>query len=174
MSIPSESLLNKSNIRTDYSDTYTVLIPDKITIEEAATAFIKTTPGWLENLSKWKDKVILNYQQKSKEEIEKAEMRFKNLDFSPGNKIANFNVYQKNEKEIILGRDDKHISFRTSLYFLQTKNPPKRQKYLLLSTVVQINNWLGKAYFFPVKPFHQEMAPYVLELVAEKLKQLKK
>ena len=173
MTIPTESLLSNSDLRNDYSDAYAVLIPEKVTIEEAGAAFIKTTPGWLENLSKWKDKVILNYRQKSKEEIEKSESRFNDLDFTPGNKVANFIVNEKNDREIVFGRNDKHLSFRTSLFFLHLKNSSQRQKYLILSTVVQINNWLGKAYFFPVKPFHQEMAPYILELIAEKLNQKK-
>lgn len=170
LTLPEDSMLHQSDLDKDYMDSYYTIVPDKINIENAAAAFLETTPGWLENLSNWKDQIVMNYQQKDPEEIEQLGQRFSHPEFEPGKKAGNFMVFQKTENEMILGRDDKHLSFRVSLYFLKQPDHPKHHKYLVISTLVQVNNWMGKLFFFPVKPFHQEMAPYTTNQIGMKLK----
>lgn len=48
-------------------------------------------------------------------------------------------MFDKNENEIILGEDDKHLNFRVSLFIEQQSNNPQK-KDLTISTTVEFNN----------------------------------
>ena len=51
----------------------------------------------------------------------------------------------------------------------------KGSKNLTISTTVEYNNWFGKLYFFPVRPFHKLIVPAMLKGIIKKLeKDIKK
>jgi hypothetical protein len=83
----------------------------------------------------------------------------------PQDNIGLFHVYDIDDKEAIFGANDKHLDFRVSLS-LQHKNSISK---VTAATMVQYNNFLGKAYFFVVKPFHKIIVPVMLKSVAKKL-----
>lgn len=66
-------------------------------------------------------------------------------------------VIEKNENEIILGEDDKHLDFMISLLLSE------EGKHLTISTTVIFKNWFGKIYFLPFKPFHKFIVPTMLK-----------
>jgi len=79
-----------------------------------------------------------------------------------------FRVYSKTENEVILGENDKHLNFRISL--LKEDNKVKEnQKKLTISTTVKFNNWFGKLYFLPVKPFHKIIVAKMLKGILEQI-----
>lgn len=169
LSVPSASRLHQSDIRFDYSDAYSQSVHHKTTIEQAARAFLNNTPNWLVKLTVLKDKVVKSYQQKDREEVEKSEERFKNLELNAGEKVGHFLVKYIDEREIIFARNDKSIRVEVSIMFLDRHDHPQTSKPLVMSTVMQVNNWWGKMTMVPLKPFHQEMAPFVLENIVEEL-----
>lgn len=71
----------------------------------------------------------------------------------PGEQLALFKVFNKTDNEVILGEDDKHLNFRVSL-FLDHKKSETKKKTLTITTTVEFNNWFGRLYFLPVRPFH--------------------
>lgn len=71
-------------------------------------------------------------------------------DYYPvGSKLMSFTVLTRNENEIVMGEDDKHLKFRTSVFVDREKSK------VYLTTIVKFNNWLGKFYFIPVKLIHK-------------------
>ena len=68
-------------------------------------------------------------------------------------KCSGFRILDKTDNEIIFGKVDKHLNFRSS--FLINNNSKDSVKKINLSTVVKFNNMLGRLYFIPVKPFHK-------------------
>ena len=82
-----------------------------------------------------------------------------------GESIGLFKVFDRTDSEIILGEDDKHLDFRVSLLIdpIQENNKKENKKNLTISTTVYFNNWLGKLYFLPVKPFHKFIVPIMLK-----------
>ena len=77
-------------------------------------------------------------------------------------KLGLFRVFHRTDNEVILGEDDKHLNFRISLYKEDTPDS-EGSKHLTLSTTVVFNNWFGKLYFLPVKPFHKLIVPKMLK-----------
>lgn len=169
LSIPENSLLYEDHKKADYHDAYAILVSGKVSIDQVAATFIDLTPDWMNNLSKWKDEVKLNYQLKEKSEIDQTKKRFDQPQFTKGMNAGHFKVIDKNEYEIILGRDKNNLKHLISLMFLPAKEDGAPKKHLLYSTSVQVKNWMGKMYLFTVKSFHQEIAPFILKEVAEKL-----
>jgi Protein of unknown function (DUF2867). len=69
--------------------------------------------------------------------------------------------YEKNDK-IILGMKDKHLDFIISISSVDISNNTQR---VSVTTTVFYNNWLGKAYFFVVKPFHKMIVRYMVSKI---------
>jgi len=42
-------------------------------------------------------------------------------------------------------------------------------KNLIISTTVKYNNWFGKIYFLPVKPFHKRIVPTMLKGIIKEI-----
>ena len=68
-----------------------------------------------------------------------------------GDKIAIFEVQDKNKNELLTGQKDSHLDFKLSFLSFKSNNAIR----LELATTVIINNTLGKIYFKIVKPFHK-------------------
>ncbi|HNP79162.1 MAG TPA: DUF2867 domain-containing protein, partial [Cyclobacteriaceae bacterium] len=79
-----------------------------------------------------------------------------------------FRVYDKNDFEVILGEDDKHLDFRVSLLLVPDSKNPGIKK-LLITTLVRFNNVWGKVYFLPVRPFHKLIVPSMLNNMISQL-----
>lgn len=169
LSIPSASKLHQSDIRFDYSDAYSLNVHHKTTIEQVALAFLKNTPNWLVKLTVLKDKVVKSYQQKDEAEVEKSDERFQKYELKEGGQVGHFVIKHLDEQEIIFARNDKSINVQISMIFLDRHDHPQTTKPLVMSTVMQVNNWWGKMTMVPLKPFHQEMAPFLLENIVKEL-----
>lgn len=73
-------------------------------------------------------------------------------DFYPvGSRAVYFTVIDRNENEIIMAENDRHLNFRISVM----TNREGNNVIIYLTTLVQYHNLLGRLYFFPVKPFHR-------------------
>ena len=88
-----------------------------------------------------------------KSELKKDTEGLNNQTFNVGEKMLGFRILDKTDNEIIFGKVDKHLNFRSS--FLINNNSKDSVKKINLSTVVKFNNMLGRLYFIPVKPFHK-------------------
>lgn len=89
-----------------------------------------------------------------------------------GKKAGLFTLYAKTENELILGDDDKLLNFRVSV-FMQPATKESSETIVTVSTLVKLNNWLGKVYFFFVKPLHRMFVPIIMGRNFQKLESLK-
>ncbi|BDS13120.1 DUF2867 domain-containing protein [Aureispira anguillae] len=76
-----------------------------------------------------------------------------------GERVAIFEVLDKTEIELLTGQKDTHLDFKLSFISYKTNGIT----YLELATTVILNNRLGKAYFFIVKPFHKFYLKIILK-----------
>ena len=60
---------------------------------------------------------------------------------------------------VVAGEDDKHLDFRALMEVTRTASG---RSYLVLTTVVQRHNTLGRAYFALIRPFHARIVPAIL------------
>lgn len=91
-----------------------------------------------------------------------------NFKYEPGEQLGLFKIFSKSENEIVMGEDDKHLNFRISL-LLEKDTNDNAKKDITISTTVEFNNWFGKLYFLPVKPFHKIIVPSLLRGILKKL-----
>lgn len=171
--LPINSLLNKSSNNYDYIDSFKgELINKNKKIEpiDVAKAFFSTAPNWVSNLMVVRNKIVAifglktinHHAQLSREE------QLNQFKGEPNEQLGLFKVFNKTNNEIIMGENDKHLNFRVSLYL----EPSKTNGFtndLIISTTVEFNNWLGKLYFLPVKPFHQLIVPVMLKAIIKEL-----
>lgn len=164
--LPENSRLKKSGNQYDYEDSFqtTLNFNNKLNSTDIAKAFCAFTlkgPEWIKNLMIIRNSLVSLFGRK-KSQYDGDNMPFNEQTFDIGEKMYGFKILGKTENEIIFGKDDKHLNFRSS--FLITNNTIDC-KIITLSTVVEFNNWLGRLYFIPVKPFHKLIMRTILSRI---------
>ncbi|MDD2793674.1 MAG: DUF2867 domain-containing protein [Sediminibacterium sp.] len=93
-----------------------------------------------------------------------------NFKCEKGEQLGLFKIFDKTADEIILGEDDKHLNFRVSL-FIDKQAEKRTDINLIISTTVKFNNWFGRIYFLPVRPFHKLIVPTMLKGIIKNIEQ---
>ena len=154
--LPEKSNL-KRDITYDYIDSFRGEFFDKngnISPTEIGRSFFVSGPKWVDKLFSFRNKLVRLFGLKTSGKIEDRQKLPDNFKCEQGDQIGLFKVYSKTEKEVVLGEDDKHLNFRVSL-FIDQQTGNQMNKKLIISTTVKFNNWFGRLYFLPVKPFHK-------------------
>ena len=74
-------------------------------------------------------------------------------------------VCEKSADEIIWGMPDKHLNFHVSMWCGEHRDGKQE---LRITTVVKYNNWLGRVYFFIIRPFHRIIISSLLKSIKHK------
>lgn len=151
--IPDKSIIQDRFGKIDYFDTFYIDIISDNTVD-AITTELFNTPKWVNNLMKLRNFIVGKIGLKTSN-IETSSIK---QIYSIGEKAIRFVVINRNENEIVMAKEDKHLDFRTSVYV--QKNNSISTVYL--STIIQFNNMFGRMYFFLVKPFHWIMIKSIL------------
>jgi len=161
--IPELSLLNQPDTAFDYVDSYTATLEhEDVTVEEVTHSFFTATPAWVGWLFTLRNNIVKMFGLKISNEENRRDV-LKATQYNIGDQLGLFKIFAKNEREILLGEDDKHLDFRVSLYL------DKQAKELAVTTVVKFNNWFGRLYFIPVRPFHKMIVPAMLKGIIRRL-----
>ncbi len=143
--------------QTDYADSYRVLLPAGGPDDVLALTriFMKVRLGWVVALLNLRNRVVplLGIEAKKPPRKQRAE-----LSFEPGTKVGIFQVFEHTNDKILMGEDDRHLNYRV----LVTIDEVNGARWGIFSTVVHYNNWRGRLYFTPVKPFHRLVVPSML------------
>ena len=144
--IPENSIILKDFGKTDYLDVYQIRKQTNESVDSITTQ-IFSLPLWVNGLLKIRNSIV------GKLGLKTGNKKDTNVEvyYPTGSKAVFFTVIDRNDQEIVMGENDKHLNFRTSVYI--DKNGLNSDIYL--STLVHYNNFLGKLYFLPVKPFHK-------------------
>ncbi|MFN6945648.1 MAG: DUF2867 domain-containing protein [Cytophagaceae bacterium] len=158
--LPVNSLIEKSFSKIDYSDAFMCRFTSekKIIVDDLVKAFAYSAPAWVEKLFSMRNRIVKLIGLKVPDE-KKKEQDKENFTVEVGNSLGLFKILDKNLNEVIMGEDDKHLNFRISLFLENDYN----NYSFTLSTTVQHNNWLGKLYFIPVRPFHKFIVPSMMK-----------
>lgn len=178
MTITKSALPNKSLLKTggnvyDYVDSFQGDFVDKngiISSTEIGKSFFASSPKWVDKLFTFRNKLVgLLGLKTSGKNIDRQQL-LDNFKGEKGEQMGLFRVFDKTTDEIIFGEDDKHLNFRVSL-FIDRQNESEIDKKLVISTTVKFNNWLGRLYFFPVRPFHKLIVPTMLKGIIKNIEQ---
>jgi hypothetical protein len=168
--IPESSLLYPDQNHYHYIDSYEGAVKDKnntIGIDDVAKAFLKPRPKWVDTLFTLRNKIVSLFGLKTPNNKMDTE-RPDNFKFEVGERVGLFKVFSRTTNELVMGEDDKHLNFRVSLLLKEFEND-KSTKTITVTTLVIYNNWFGRFYFFPVKPFHKLIVRSGLKISLQEL-----
>jgi hypothetical protein len=153
--LPRPSLISQAFLKTDYADAYTVELPlgRDYTLTEVAVLFLTTSLPWEQQLMTLRNWLVRPFGLKTGQAD--GGQAGQKITFEPGTQAGFFRVYQQAAQEILLGEDDYHLDFRLSILLIRHND----RQFLTVSTIVKHNNWLGRAYFLPVRLFHRLIVP---------------
>jgi len=143
---PEKSLIYKDFGRIDYCDSYQIVKSTDETIDNITTEIFRI-PKWVDSLMRIRGSLVKLFGLNSGKKKDITESIY----YPIGTKAGYFTVIDRNENEIVMAENDKHLNFRTAVM----KKKSELDCSIYLTTIVRFNNIWGKLYFLPVKPFHQ-------------------
>lgn len=170
--LPATSMLHTSGETYHYVDAYKSSFIDSnntITTLELSKAFFSAGPKWVEVLFHIRNKIVSVFGLKTSNVTNNRQALLNAFKCEPGERLGLFKVYAKTDKEVVLGEDDAHLNFRVSLFMEPLAKDGIQKKEITVSTVVKYNNWFGRLYFLPVRPFHRLIAPTLLKGMIKEL-----
>ena len=169
--LPEKSILNTNHKKYDYVDSYCDVLTDnenKFKPADIGKAFFSSGPKWVGKLFTLRNKIVSVFGLETSGNIDNRQQQLDNYKCEPGEQLGLFKVFERTEYEVVLGEDDKHLNFRVSLFAEQQPGNLKK-KDLTISTTVEFNNWFGRLYFLPVRPFHKLIVPVMLKGIIREL-----
>lgn len=157
--IPVHSLLYPVLNEYSYADSFTAPIRcQDVASWELIAALFHSAPPWFDRLALLRDRIVYVFGLKTGDsDPKKVEPPYR-----VGQRIGFFRILQISDNEVVLGEDDRHLDFRTSLLVVNQETGAR----LTVSTLVETKNSLGTAYFSIVKHFHRLIVPIMVERMA--------
>lgn len=150
VSLPMESRVATVYAATDLADAYSIELPGGAsTNPEVLARFIfSQKSSWSSGLMTIRDMLVAGFGLKTEKHLRSVDAG------NEESRVGIFKIYSKDQTEIVLGEDDKHLDFRLSILCADTPAVPGKRR-LVVSTVVHCHNRSGRAYIFLIAPFHR-------------------
>lgn len=164
--IPPESLIAHALPRIDYQDNYTIQVSAEQEVQpaELVKLFFQSFPKWFMALLYTREQIAKWIGLKTAHGMD-VQGQLEAFQGQEGESIALFHVLGSSDREVMLGENDKHLDFRFSFLV----NPTDDQQELCGATTVQYNGWLGRIYFFFVKPVHRLIMRVMMLRIGKRL-----
>ena len=129
----------------DLLDSYAVVLPPNYPRDPRVLGpmALGRPPGWFKILLGIRDGVMRHFDVKTASDLRQIASTNERIDFFP--------ILSANERELVLGEDDRHLDFRISLL---VEHQPDDADLLIATTVVRCHNALGRIYLKIIAPFH--------------------
>ena len=159
---PATSALYPELSRYGYADSFSIALRRKdVESWELVAAFFRSAPDWVDALFRLRNRIVALFGLKTGA----ASPRELDPPYQIGRTIGLFRIIGLTGSEAILGEDDRHLDFRTSLLLTPDSDGTK----LVISTLVNTKNRQGAAYFAVVKHFHRLIVPVMARAMARKI-----
>lgn len=152
--LPKETLIMKNMESVNYYDSYMIKKKTSDSIE-IITKKILTLPNWIIFALRIRYYLIVRPLGLSTGRFDSGIENLKEND----NPVP---IIGKNENEIVMGSDDKHLYYRISIM----KREIEQESEIYLNTIVKYNNIWGKLYFMPIKLGHKLVVKSLLSRLA--------
>lgn len=119
-------------------------------------------PRWVETSMALRNRVVARLGLKDLGGFGNFDRGKAEAEYQPGDRVGIFTLFQVTPDEVLMGDRDKHLDVVLSLHRRQ-EGPDVR---LTVTTVVHVNNWLGRIYMLPVTPMHKLIAPATMRTLA--------
>ena len=164
--IPRSDKILVSFGQANYEDSFCLIIETKklFDIDFIIFKIIKSLPKWFKVLLNSRNTIARIFGLKTGG-IEDIYDNSERLNIKQSQSIGDFFILLKGEKFLITELKDKHLDFRFSILIRENEGITK----VSLSTIVKLNNYFGRIYFFLVKPFHRLIVPNILKKLSDEL-----
>lgn len=147
--VPEESALRASLADAYFFDAYRAALNDPgLTPVEIFLRSAGTTPAWITTLMALRNSIVRQLGLKDVGPMTVLTDKPAG-DYRTGDRLGIFSIFSSAPDELVLGIDDRHLDVRVSVL----KQAGGRPSYVI-STVVKVHNWLGRAYMLPVGRIH--------------------
>ncbi|MCG8577970.1 MAG: DUF2867 domain-containing protein [Flavobacteriales bacterium] len=163
-------LIAKRSKDIDYLDVFqmeTTSFDKPIAPKDCMIAFFKSFPSFFTKMLLFRESVarFIGLKTAPKTSEEEREKKINEFQGDVGDSIAIFEVLDRNETELLTGQKDKHLDFLFSFISYQKEN----NHIIELATTVVIHNFLGRVYFFFVRPVHRIYMKRIMKRMVKEL-----
>ena len=138
----------------DWADRYELLVfGERMTAAEAARRTLGNAPGWVRGLLGLRNRLAALIGLKAAAPA------------AAGGRIGGFPVLHSDDRETVLGLDDRHLDFRI---VVNVRDGPADSQIIGFTTLVRRRNLYGRIYLAAVMPFHKAIVPALLSGVSER------
>ena len=164
--LPKESLIFQDLPKIDYQDAYAIRTSAKYAVppEYLVKLFFNSIPFWAKILLGIREVLAKLIGLKTAHGID-VKQQIEEYRGEPGQSIALFHTLRRSDTEILTGENDSHLDFRLSFIGYRQQETFE----IILATTVQMNSWIGRLYFLPVKPIHQVLVKSLLKRMTKRL-----
>ncbi len=124
---------------------------------------VSSTPTWVNALMDIRNRVVSLFGLKNLGLLSTINPSKPISEYAIGDRVGIFSLLYLSESEVVLGDSDKHLRAQISV----CKTLAGGQPSVAVSTVVHVNNRLGKVYLFFVVPMHKLIVPAMLSRMAK-------
>ncbi|PWQ95748.1 DUF2867 domain-containing protein [Leucothrix arctica] len=159
--IPNNSKISSHVDGAYFADCHATVIPYEN--QSALDTFLQQAremPGWINALMSLRNKAVSRLGLKNLGSFADVEQGKASADYKVGDRVGIFTLYENTHHEVILEDQDKHLGVRLS-FFIEPEAGGTAKVHA--TTVVHVNNTLGKVYMFFVAPVHKVIVPATLK-----------
>jgi hypothetical protein len=159
IALPAESRLTALYQQPDLADAFAITLPPDVPadIEKLSQILLATPPCWFRVLLACRDFMVMPFGIQTSVQLRKK------LEAGGRERIDFFPVLSVDENELIIGENDIHLDFRTSVL---VRNQARGGREVVLTSVVHCHNRIGKLYTRLVAPFHRTVVCSMLARAA--------
>ncbi|MDR0831125.1 MAG: DUF2867 domain-containing protein [Prevotellaceae bacterium] len=145
---PENSAIAKGFGEVHYVDSFRL---EKATDDslQKVSADIFSLPAWIYWLLHLRDLIVKPFGLKTGLKVEQEKDKSTEKYFFP--------VLELLDNEVVMGENDAHLNFRVSVLINRSEH------FIFVTTAVHYNNFFGRLYFIPVRPFHGIIVKYCIK-----------
>ena len=122
----------------------------------------RMTPLWVERLMALRNRIVSVLGLKNLGGLSQIDRAKKESEYAPGHRVGIFTLISRSANEVLLGDSDQHLNVVVSVHKQAVGNGAA---LVTVTTVVHVNNWLGRLYMIPVTPAHRLIARAMVQTV---------
>ncbi len=160
--VPAESRLTALLTNAYFHDAYELVREfDSASVLELYLDGLKRAPGWINSLMSIRNRMVALVGLKDLGSLAQFEPDKPPSAYREGDRLGIFSILYLSDQELILGDSDRHLDVQVSV----CKLTGKARASVVVSTVVNIKNRLGRVYMLVVTPLHKRIVPAILARV---------
>lgn len=156
--VPAKSILRTELDTAYFCDCFEMPIKsNNRTALELYLGAVRHTPKWINFLMRLRNRVVALFGLKDLGQLSDVETAKDPASYKVGDRVGIFSIISMTDQEVVLGDTDKHLNAQVSVY----KNSDSGHR-VSITTMVHVNNLLGRVYLFFVVPVHKVIVPSML------------